>query len=60
MCLVIIGTAGQTKERGCLSVRSHTGAHMATTPGDGVRCGLAIVASARQGDLRSDASLIPP
>jgi hypothetical protein len=43
MCLVVIGAAGQTKGRGCLSVRGHTGAHLAATPGDGVGCGLAIV-----------------
>jgi hypothetical protein len=46
--------------RGCLSVRGHTGAHLAATLGDGVRCGLAIAGSAHQGDLTLDASPIPP
>jgi hypothetical protein len=48
------------KGQGCLSVRGHTGAHLAATPGDGVGCGVAIGGSARQGDLQLDASLIPP
>jgi hypothetical protein len=48
----------RTKGGGCLSVRGHTGAYLAATLGNGVGCGLAIVGSARQGDLRSDASLI--
>jgi hypothetical protein len=64
MCLVIIGVgvgvAGQIKGRECLSVRGHTGAHLAAIPGNGVRCGLAIVGSAQQGDLQSEASPIPP
>jgi hypothetical protein len=51
MCLVIIAAIAKTKGRGCLSLRGHTGAHLATTPGNGVGCGLAIMGSARQGDL---------
>jgi hypothetical protein len=57
---VTIGVTEHTKEGGCLSARDHTGAPLAATPGDGVRCGLAIVGSARQGDLQSDASPVPP
>jgi hypothetical protein len=51
MYLVIISVIGQTKGRGCLSVRGHTGACLAATPGDRVGCGLVIAGSAQQGDL---------
>jgi hypothetical protein len=49
------------KGKGYLSLRGHTGARLAAAPGNGVKCGLAIVGSACQGDLQqSDTSLIPP
>jgi hypothetical protein len=60
MCLVITSVAGQTKGGGCLSVRGHTGAHLAAAPGSGVGCGLSMAGSANQDDLRLDTSLIPP
>jgi hypothetical protein len=59
ICLIIADVARQTKEGGA-SQWGHTDAHLVATPDNEVECDLARVASAQQGDLRLDASPIPP
>jgi hypothetical protein len=59
MCLIIADVTRQTKE-GSASQWGHTDARLITTPDNELRCDLARVESAQQGDLRLDASPIPP